>query len=224
MCSLPRAMVPIKGRCSLRTEGPLLGGPFYFLCLRWSLRLFRARFEFGNQLGDFPGTAGPEGAKSNSRAFSAVEHGNVPGDVELQLASHKIDFDGSSALQVENSRSNKTAGKAEVENFAAEEQASVGNADLCAALARVARVMPAVGGKFGDARGLHGGRGGWHRDRKRLSFHDCCLGTQPVYRQIWVQDDGEKKKDRAGRSFSVMSRPDQPTRRVMLFSMVSLGT
>jgi len=60
-------------------------------------------------------------------------------------------------LKIESWSFDQAAGRAEVDDFAAKQEASVGNANLGTAFAGIAGMTTAVGDEFGDARRLHGG-------------------------------------------------------------------
>jgi hypothetical protein len=73
-----------------------------------------------------------------------VRHGDSARDTELDLAGGERDFHASSPLEADDGGFDEAAGDAEVEDFAAKQQASMGKEDLGPALAGIAVVAATI--------------------------------------------------------------------------------
>ena len=97
-----------------------------------------------DKIRNIAGTARPEIVKRNAGTASAMHNGYAAGNSELKAVRREIDLDMCAPLKVQGLSFDEASGKAEVEDFAAQQQAAVGEIDFGLTFAEVAKVTAAV--------------------------------------------------------------------------------
>lgn len=82
--------------------------------------------------------------EGNARSAFAIDHRNVAGDAELDLARYKVDLHERAPFEIESRSFNETSGDTQIENLPLEEQSSVRKKYLSTAFAGIARMTTAV--------------------------------------------------------------------------------